>query len=150
MAVLKSTKAPQPVRGEIVTKRDIATRWTPLLAKSFTAISTYFLDHYSALTPPLRYSEALLVIHLIRHKWGKDAPYPSWARLAAYMGLTPMAVRNIARSLQDKGYLLKAQRTTGTKTNNFHLEPLFAALEKHLATNPHGYKMRVMATEDDE
>jgi hypothetical protein len=143
MAILKSAK-PDPVR-----KRDIATRWSPLLAKNFTAISTYFLDHYSALTPPLRYSEAMLIIHLIRHKWGKEAPYPSWARLAAYMGLTPMAVRNIARSLQDKGYLLKAQRTSGSKTNNFHLDPLFAALEKHLGANPFGHKMRVMPGDED-
>lgn len=143
MAVLK------PVKADIVRKRDIAARWSPLLAKNFTAISTYFLDHYSSLKPPLRYSEAMLIIHLMRHKWGKEAPYPSWARLAAYMGLTPMAVRNIARSLQDKGYLLKAQRTSGSKTNNFHLEPLFAALEKHLVANPSGHKMRVMPGDDD-
>jgi hypothetical protein len=149
MAVLKPHKSVKSPDVDEIVKRDIATRWTPTLAKSFTGISTYFLDHYSALNPPLRYSEALLVIHLIRHKWGKEAPYPSWARLAAYMGLTPMAVRNIARSLENKGYLLKAQRKTGTKTNNFHLEPLFAALEKHLATNPAGYKVRVMPVEDE-
>jgi hypothetical protein len=60
-----------------------------------------------------------------------------------------MAVRNIARFLQDKSYLLKAQRTSGSKTNNFHLDPLFAALEKHLAANPSGHKMRVMPGDDD-
>jgi hypothetical protein len=61
-----------------------------------------------------------------------------------------LAVRNIALSLQDKGYLLRAQSPTGTKTNNFQSEPLFVALEKHLAATPTGYKMSAMASDDDE
>ena len=72
----------------------------------------------------------MLVIHLMRHKFDNEAPYPGFTSLAKKMGVTPTAVRGYARSLEKKGYLKREARTS--KTNLFRLEPLFVALEKLL------------------
>lgn len=93
-------------------------------------MSVFFLEHYSTLTPPLTNAEALFVIHLIRHKFDAEAPYPGFPTLARRMGVTPTAARGYARSLERKGYLKRESRTA--QTNKFLLEPLFEALERIL------------------
>ncbi|MDQ2868759.1 MAG: helix-turn-helix domain-containing protein [Verrucomicrobiota bacterium] len=115
-----------------ILSRQVAARWTPALIASggFTPISVFFLENYSALPLPLTHGEALLVIHLMRHKFDRQAPYPGFATLARRMGVTPTAVRGYARSLERKGYLQREMRLAST--NKFHLEPLFRALERML------------------
>ncbi len=112
--------------------KQVTDRWTPaLIAKGgFTPISVFFLESYSSLPQPLSHAEALLVIHLMRHKFDKEAPYPGFKSLAKKMGVTPTAVRGYARSLETKGYLKRVMREA--QTNKFQLEPLFKALEKLL------------------
>lgn len=108
--------------------------WTPALATGtdddhgHVAVVRTFLRHYSSLKPyPLNSGEALFVIHLMDFKWGDDAPWPSYAKLAAYMGISPKMARRHAQSLQVKGYLHREIRRA--MTNRFDLRPLFRALE---------------------
>ncbi len=109
-------------------QRVVAARWTPALTKGgWTPVSDYFLDSYRKLNPPITSSEALLIIHLVRHKWDDAPPFPGFKTLAKRMGITATSARNHARSLDKKGYL-KRQKRVGT-TNLFDLRPLFQALE---------------------
>lgn len=115
-----------------VAQRMVSTRWTPkLVAGGWTPVADFFLDSYTRLDPPLSTSEAMLVIHLIRHKWDQEMPFPGFKTLARRMGVTATSVRNHARSLELKGYLVRYKRI-GT-TNQFDLTPLFRALEGLLA-----------------
>lgn len=120
------TTAPE---GGRVAQRIVSSRWTPaLVSGGWTPVSDYFLDSYTKLTPPLTNGEAMLVIHLMRHKWDEAPPFPGFKTLARRMGITATSVRNHARSLEQKGYLRRLKRV-GT-TNHFELSPLFQALEK--------------------
>jgi hypothetical protein len=111
-------------------KRSIAARWTPALARGgWTPVVDFFLDNYHRLPRPLTSLEAMLVIHLMRHKWSEDHPYPAFKTIAKKMGVTATAVRNHARSLEaGKHYLHRIMRVG--RPNRFDLTPLFAALEK--------------------
>ncbi len=110
-------------------KRNVAKVWTrDLTAGGWTAVSNFFLENYSSLKPPLTTPEAMLVIHLLRHKWSEQPPFPRFKTLGARMGMTPTAVRNHARKLESKGYLHREVRVA--KPNLFYLDGLFAALEK--------------------
>ena len=108
--------------------RDVATRWTPALSRNWTPISDFFLDNYHRLSPPIKYQEAMLIIHLMRHKWDAAAPHPGFPTLAKRMGISPQAARLHARSLETNGYLSREMRVG--ETNRFHLNKLFAALER--------------------
>jgi len=115
--------------GRRVAQRAVSARWTPaLVSHGWTPVSDYFLDNYSKLTPPITNIEALLIIHLMRHKWDEAPPFPGFKTLARRMGVTDTSVRNHARSLEQKGYINR-QKRIGT-TNNFDIIPLFVALEK--------------------
>jgi hypothetical protein len=108
--------------------REVSSRWTPALSKEgWTPISDFFLDNYCKLSPAIKGPEVLLIIHLMRHKWDENAPFPAFKTLAKRMGISPAAVRNHARSLEAKGYLVR-QKQVGS-TNRFELMPLFTALE---------------------
>jgi hypothetical protein len=109
--------------------KDIAKRWTPTLVRSgWTPISTFFIDNYHRLEPTLTSLEAMLVVHLMRHKWDERHPHPSFATLARRMGVTATATRNHARSLEKKRYLNRI--LTQGESNQFDLTPLFYALER--------------------
>lgn len=109
--------------------RLVADRWTAnLAAAGWTPVSDFFLDNYHRLTPSMKYSEAMFVIHIMRHKWDKAAPYPGFRSVAKRMGVSPEATRLLARSLEKKGYLYRQMRVS--QTNRFHFDSLFAALEK--------------------
>lgn len=124
--------------------REISKRWTARLVKrGWTPIADVFLEQYAFLKPPLTTPEAMLVIQLMKHKWGKAAPYPAFKTLAQRMGISVTAVRGHARRLQSKGYLERKIRVGNT--NRFNLEPLFAALEKRQSEVEKQRK-----TEDDE
>lgn len=109
--------------------RVVSARWTEALTKQgWTPVSDFFLDHYARLDPPITNAEAILVIHLIRHKWDDAPPFPGFTTLAKRMGISTTAARGHARSLERKGYLHRQMRI-GT-TNKFDLTKLFTALEK--------------------
>lgn len=110
--------------------RKPADRWTPKLVKDgWTPVALFFLNNYHRLQ--IKPSEAMFIIHLMSFKWDKAAPYPGFKIIARRMSVTPEAVRLLARSLEKKGFLYR-QKQVGT-TNKFHLDGLFAALEKMLA-----------------
>ena len=107
--------------------RRVARRWTPdLIVEGFTPVSDMFLEHYSELG--LTSTEAMLIIQLMKHKWDKEHPYPSFGTLARRMGMTPTSVRNHARNLEKKGCLRRIHRQGST--NQFDLTPLFHKLEQ--------------------
>lgn len=110
-----------------ISKRQIARRWTPELAKNWTPVSNVFLDHYRDLdiTP----SEAMFIIILMSYKWDEQAPYPGFKELSKKMGVTVTAVRGYARSLDTDKHLLHREIRVDD-TNIFHLKPLFTELEK--------------------
>jgi len=113
------------------TKREISQRWTvALTTDGWTPISNFFLENYHRLDPALNHPEALLIIHLIAHKWDEQAPYPSISRLAKRMGISTTAARKHARRLHEKGYVRREARSA--KSNAFHFDGLFAALERLL------------------
>ena len=118
-----------PKATESKLPREVSARWTPALAKGgWTPIVNFFLDNYHRLSPePLRYAEAMFVIHLMRHKWDSNAPYPGYKKLAKRMGISAQSARIYARKLQKKGYLHREFKTG--ETNRFHLRKLFNALE---------------------
>jgi hypothetical protein len=121
--------AKEQSRSEIAMQRSVADRWTASLTQGgWTPVSDFFLDHYHELPHPLSSSEALVVIHLIRHKWTRDAPFPSLKRIGGKMGITATAVRNHVRSLEQKGYVQRVPKAGFA--NAFDLQPLFNALER--------------------
>ena len=118
-----------PVAKQPRLPREVSARWTESLIKpGWTPVADFFLDHYAKLTPPISNPEAMLLIHLIRHKWDAAPPFPGFTSLARRMGISTTAARAHARSLERKGYLVRHMRI-GT-TNKFELSKLFAALEK--------------------
>ena len=70
----------------------------------------------------------MLIIHLIRHKWDSEDPFPGFAAPYTRMGIYQTSARAHARSLEKKGYLVRTMRV-GT-TNKFELGKLFTALGK--------------------
>ena len=114
------------------TKKDrkIEQRWTKALAARFTPVSDVFLENYSKLAPPIKPIEAMFIVHLLSFKWDRGHPFPSFGKVAGYMGISTAAVRGYARALESKGYL-KRLAVVGS-TTRFDLNPLFLALEKRL------------------
>jgi Helix-turn-helix domain len=115
-------------------KYSVEARWSKLLAERFCPVSSFFLHSYHRLCPHagargLNSSEAMLIIQLVDFKWGADAPWTTVPLLAKRMGLTPRQVRATLRSLEQLGYVKRAPSMTGGP-NRYHLEGLFAALEK--------------------
>jgi len=118
-----------PEKKPVAAQRMVADRWTLNLASAgWTPISDFFLENYHRLPSPLKYSEAMFIIHVMQHKWDKAAPYPSFGLIAKRMGVSAEAVRLLARSLDKKGYLYRQKRVA--QTNKFYFDGLFAALEK--------------------
>ncbi len=72
----------------------------------------------------------MFIVHLVSFKWDEKSPFPSFKKLGAQMGISPSAARTYARSLQQKGYLVRESRDG--KTTQFHLGSLFEYLEKRL------------------
>ena len=110
------------------TKYTFDERWAPALKKDgHVQVSTFFLENYHRLKPyDLTHGEAMFVIHLMQHKWGADAPFPSYRTLAQRMGVSVKTARRFAVSLQNKKYLHREFRIGAT--NLFYLDKLIAAL----------------------
>jgi DNA-binding MarR family transcriptional regulator len=107
--------------------------WSPALANTrYVAVVHGFLEHYASMKPySLTTGEAMFVVHLMKYKWGEDAPFPGYKTLARQMGVSDKMARRYAKSLEDKGFLKREMRQA--QTNRFNLEPLFRALEKAIA-----------------
>ncbi len=125
--------------------RQVSDRWTPLLAGlGWTPIVDFFLDNYHRLPRPLKYAEAMFVIHLMQYKWDAGAPFPSLSTIARKMGISAQAARSYARSLERKEYLFREMQIG--ETNRFHLKKLFDALER-LASQDEKARQRQNARE---
>jgi DNA-binding MarR family transcriptional regulator len=135
-------KPPQPNTAKKQFSPELA--WSPALARTrYVAVVHGFLDHYASLKPySLTIGEAMFVVHLVRYKWGAEAPFPSYKTLARQMGVSDKMVRRYAKSLQDKGFLRREIRQADT--NRFDLEPLFRALEQRLA-DLHSQRLKAAA-----
>ena len=116
-----------PRNGAPSARRRVSERWSGALASGgWTPVPDFFLANYHRLgVSPI---EAMTVLHLISHKWGADAPFPSVATIAQRMGLKASSVRAHLRQLEKKG-VLKRQYRVGT-TNRFDLAGLFKKLEE--------------------
>ncbi len=119
--------APRPVATGAGTNLP-EQRWTPaLIREGWVPVSRTFLRNYSKLEPRLTVGEAMLVVHLMDFKRDQRAPYPSYKRLAGYMGISDKMVRVHARNLEAKGYLRRQVRQG--LPNLFDLSPLLTKLE---------------------
>ena len=109
-------------------KYPFAKQWDAELEEDGHArISTFFLENYHRLKPySLTHGEAMFVVHLMQHKWGEASPYPGYKTIAKRMGVSDKTARRLARSLEDKKYLIREVREA--KTNIFHLTKLMSAL----------------------
>lgn len=113
---------------------DVQELWNKELKDTgWTNICNGFLDNYAQLG--ISDPEALLVIHLIRFKRGRDHPWPSYKRLGKIMQKDARTVRKLAKGLEDKGFLRRIFRPGAderSQTNLFDLTPLFQALTQRL------------------
>lgn len=128
-------------------KYTFAKKWAPELESAgHVQISTFFLENYHRLKPySLTHGEAMFVVHLMQYKWGDEAPYPGYKTIAKRMGVSDKTARRLAKSLEDKKYLVREIRRANT--NRFHLTKLMAALvalKQGRATKP----KRLAARED--
>jgi DNA-binding MarR family transcriptional regulator len=122
----KSTRKVASSAPSDVEKRVVASRWTlRLAAAGWTPVSNVFLNHYHKLK--VTHSEAMVIIHLLSHKWGAKAPFPALKTIGKRMGISAGAVRNHLRNLGTKGFVSRQSRV-GT-TNRFYFDGLFQALE---------------------
>ena len=109
-------------------KQTLAKKWAAELeTDGHVQISTFFLENYHRLKPyPLTHGEAMFVVHLMQHKCGQEAPYPGYKTIAKRMGVSDKTARRLAKSLEDKKYLVREVRHANT--NRFHLTKLMSAL----------------------
>lgn len=110
----------------------VAERWTPPLARQFCPVSSPFLRLYHRLwvAPAkrrLNSTEALLIIHLVDHKWDERDPFPAVETLAERMGISGRMVRKALASLEACDYVVREQ--VPGRSNRYRLDGLFTALE---------------------
>lgn len=119
-----------PQAKQEVKKRDVVSRWggdSRILAEGFVAVPTLFLQRMSQFKPySLTPAEAVFVICVMAHKWDDRDPYPSYKRIATWMGKSESYVRRLAKNLATKG-LLKRQARVG-QTNSFDFKALFTLI----------------------
>lgn len=80
--------------------------------------------------------ELTLILCLLRYKRGEEHPYPSYETLGKLMGLHSRRVRQIAKDLQDKGFLVRLERRGEghrSQTNEFDLELLMSRVVRLVA-----------------
>src|SRR6266436_7874538 len=109
-------------------KYPFAKKWAAELeSDGHVQISTFFLENYHRLNPySLTHGEAMFIVHLMQHKWGEAAPYPGYKTIAKRMGVSDKTARRLARSLEEKKYLVREIREANT--NRFHPNKLMTAL----------------------
>jgi DNA-binding MarR family transcriptional regulator len=131
MATSEKTLFDLPAQERASPDRSFIARWQheELFKNGFVAVPVLFLQLYARLKPhPLTAGEALFTLELMSFKWGSDAPFPSYERIAKRMGVTTKAARRYAKDMEAKGYLQREKRIG--LTNRFDLTGLFDALLK--------------------
>lgn len=131
MAITKDSTAKivQFPPSDTTPDRSVGKRWkhAALFEQGYVSVPTFFLKTYGRLKPySLTHSEAMFVLHLMQFKWDEKAPFPSYGRIAAQMGISDKQARRYAASLETKKYLKRNFRIG--ITNTFDLTPLFDAL----------------------
>lgn len=120
-----ATKSDQPMR-----KRDIAERWggdPRILSAGFVAVPSLFLQRMAQFKPySLTPAEALFVICVMAHKWDERDPFPSYKRIAGWMGKSESYARRLAKNLATKGMLRRQQRIG--QSNSFDFKQLFTMI----------------------
>lgn len=120
-------------RSQKASSRDIVARWGQedvIFTDGFLAVPLILLENlpsigqYGGLSP----TELVFLLQLMSFKWDASAPFPSYKRIAAQMGVSEVYVRKLARALEDKQLLIRHARE-GT-TNEFDLRPFFEALKE--------------------
>jgi hypothetical protein len=113
----------------------LGRRWgghTEIFSDGFTALPRSFLRHAAHLQPySLTPIQILFVAELMYHKWDERNPFPSYQTIADRMGRSVQYTRDVARSLERKGYLRRIVRVG--QPNEFDLQPLFDAIAKRVA-----------------
>jgi hypothetical protein len=114
-----------------VPNRSLAKRWgnhASLLEGGWVGVPVAFLTNYGNLVQygGLTAPEAMFVLQLMAFKWDEAAPFPSYTTLAKRMGITDKQARRYAKSLEEKGFLIRTARVGSS--NSFDLQPLFNAL----------------------
>ena len=89
----------------------------------------------------------MFVVHLMQHKWGTEAPYPGYKTIAKRMGVSDKTARRLAKSLEEKKYLIREIREA--QTNKFHLKRLMDALVALKKRLPKKKKAPVSGNEDE-
>lgn len=77
----------------------------------------------------LNSTEAMVLIHILDHKWDGRAPFPPLTKLAPRMGLSVRAVRAAVKRLEDLGYMRREPSPFGGP-NRYHFDGLLAALHR--------------------
>ncbi|MBK8249903.1 MAG: hypothetical protein IPK85_21305 [Gemmatimonadetes bacterium] len=120
----------EPAPATATKRSDVQTRWggsPAMLARGFVGVPVVFLEGMAQLKPhSLTPAEALFVICVMAHKWDERPPFPSYKRIASWMGKTESYVRKVAKDLETKGMLRRIARIG--RSNAFDLEGLFAKL----------------------
>jgi hypothetical protein len=113
--------------------RAVANRWTPALAKrGYTAVANTFLRNHVGLG--IMAQQAMLIVHLMYHKWDENAPFPSMKTLAKRVGCCERNIRKMCLDLEEKRFLKRDYRTG--RTTRFELDGLFRKLEELEAAEP--------------
>ena len=116
--------------------RDVQTRWggePSILVKGFVGVPIVFLEKLATLKPfPLNPAETLFIICIMAHKWDERPPFPSYKRIAQWMGKTESYARRLAADLETKGYLKRLPRVG--RTNQFDLSGLFLKLTETVSS----------------
>lgn len=111
-------------------RRDVVARWgsdARIVVDGFVGVPVLFLERMAALKPhAFTPAEALFVICVMAFKWDERMPYPSYKRIATWMGKSESYARRLAQQLEIKGLLRRVSRI-GT-TNAFDFQPLFDKL----------------------
>jgi len=105
----------------------IDSRWSAKVSRSgFSAVPTSFLRHYAQLG--ISSTEAMLLIHIMAHKWNDRLPFPAVKKLADEMGRSVSQVRARLSSLEKRGFIRRVARKG--RSNLYDPAALISRLEK--------------------
>ena len=102
-----------PHRAATDASSETVARWSheEIFARGYLTVPSIFLRVYARLKPkPLTTGEALFILHLMDFKWGAASPFPGYKTLAKRMGISDKMARRYARSLEEKGFLVREAR----------------------------------------
>ena len=107
---------------------NFSAKWPPeLAADGFTIIPNVLIRNKARLgiTDP----EFAIIISLTLFRWDQRNPYPAVATLCDYMGKGDSTVRDITRSLEDKGLINRIQRNN--QPTEYDFSPLTEKLKSY-------------------